>query len=75
MKNTKSILAGTIITRALAIQGTVSRTQAGSSAETKSVETIRPFQGYIPQAHLDEARRRILATQWPEKRAAFRSLR
>lgn len=28
---------------------------------------IRPFQTFAPQAELDELRRRILATRWPEK--------
>ena len=28
---------------------------------------IRPFRFHAPQARLDEMRRRILATQWPEK--------
>lgn len=30
-------------------------------------DTIRPFKYHAPQAELDELRRRILATRWPEK--------
>ena len=29
--------------------------------------SIRPFKAHIPQAQIDEMRRRILATQWPER--------
>jgi len=33
----------------------------------ESTDTIRPFQTYAPQTELEELRRRILATRWPEK--------
>jgi pimeloyl-ACP methyl ester carboxylesterase len=33
----------------------------------ESTETIRPFQFNAPQADLDDLKRRILATRWPEK--------
>jgi pimeloyl-ACP methyl ester carboxylesterase len=36
----------------------------GQAAENPS---IRPFSAKVPQATLDELRRRIVATQWPEK--------
>src|SRR5688572_21118396 len=29
--------------------------------------SIRPFKAQVPQAQIDELRRRITATQWPEK--------
>jgi hypothetical protein len=53
-----------MIAGAFALQGTASNAQTGSSNEVASTETIRPFQIHIPQANLDELRRRILATQW-----------
>ena len=34
---------------------------------TSNTDSIRPFSFHAPQAKLDELRRRIAATQWPEK--------
>ena len=67
MKKSKTILASTMIAGALALQGTASNAQTGSSNEVASTETIRPFQVHIPQADLDDLRRRVLATKWPSR--------
>jgi pimeloyl-ACP methyl ester carboxylesterase len=66
MKKSKSILDDTAVMEAPVLQGTVSDAQGGSSAHTSSDE-IRPFQFHASQADLDDLRRRILATRWPEK--------
>jgi len=40
----------------------------GTGAKARAAEEgIRPFQIAVPQAALDDLRRRVLATQWPEK--------
>ena len=39
----------------------------GAGAATNHGSSIRPFRVDVPQADLDELRRRILATRWPEK--------
>jgi pimeloyl-ACP methyl ester carboxylesterase len=65
MKKSKTILAGTMIAGAFAMQGTAGNAQTGSSNAVASTETIRPFQVHIPQADLDDLRRRVLATKWP----------
>jgi pimeloyl-ACP methyl ester carboxylesterase len=44
--------------------GLVALSSLGYSAEDLS---IRPFKVQIPQAKVDDLRRRILATQWPER--------
>ena len=44
--------------------GVVALSSPAYSAEERS---IRPFKVQIPQAKIDELRRRILATQWPER--------
>jgi pimeloyl-ACP methyl ester carboxylesterase len=68
MKKTKSILAGTMVASAIALQGAVSDAQNGTSVNTSSAgEEILPFRFNAPQADLDDLRRRILATKWPEK--------
>ena len=67
MKKSKTILASTMIAGAFALQGTASNAQTGSSNEVASTETIRPFQVHIPQADLDDLRRRVLATKWPAR--------
>jgi pimeloyl-ACP methyl ester carboxylesterase len=67
MKISKTILVSTMIAGALTLKGSAGNAQNGSSKSATSTETIRPFQVHFPQADLDELRRRILATQWPEK--------
>jgi pimeloyl-ACP methyl ester carboxylesterase len=46
---------------------TVSDAQTDTSVTIVSTQSIRPFQVHIPQADLDDLRRRILATKWPDK--------
>jgi hypothetical protein len=45
------------------------------STQVDAVGTeIRPFEVDVPQADLDELRRRIQATRWPEKETGRRSV-
>ena len=37
------------------------------SADNKGSDAIRPFHVNIPQKKLDDLKRRILATEWPER--------
>lgn len=60
MEQDTNTLAGTIITGA-------SKAGSGLKTDAKTSEAIRPFQFHAPQADLDDLRRRILATRWPEK--------
>ena len=60
MEKNTGVLAGTISTRA-------SKAGSGLSTDAQTSEAIRPFQFHAPQADLDDLRRRILATKWPEK--------
>ena len=42
--------------------------QAASKQRSGGVDrSIRPFKAHIPQAQINDMRRRILATQWPER--------
>jgi pimeloyl-ACP methyl ester carboxylesterase len=66
MKKSKSILATAMVASALALQETESNAQ-GLSANASSVEAIRSFQFHASQADLDDLRRRIMATKFPEK--------
>src|SRR5215510_3243789 len=67
MKKSKSILATTMVAGALVMQSTVSNAQTGSSGNFSHDESIRPVHVNIAQKKLDDLKRRILATQWPEK--------
>jgi len=67
MKKSKKILAGTMVAGAIVMQGAISNAQTGTSASYSTDELIRPFHVNIPQKKLDDLKRRILATQWPEK--------
>ena len=67
MKKSKTILASTMVTGALVLQGAVSDAQNSVSQKLKPDETIRPFKIQFPKADLDELRRRVLATRWPKR--------
>jgi pimeloyl-ACP methyl ester carboxylesterase len=67
MKKSKSILATTVLTGAMVMQGAVAEAQPGTSALEQSHDAIRPFQFRASQEDLDDLRRRILATKWPDK--------
>ncbi len=65
MRTSKKIIAGVLLIGTFALQGASVRAQTGAS-ETASPETIRPFRVHVPQADLDELRRRVVATRWPD---------
>ena len=67
MKAAKKIFAGTVIVGAIVMQAALCNAQTGSTGTVISDKTIRPFQVHVAQADLDELRRRVLATRWPDK--------
>jgi pimeloyl-ACP methyl ester carboxylesterase len=67
MKMATNLLAGLLITGALALPATESSAQHGSPVQTTTGETIRPFRAHFPEADLRKLRKRIRETQWPEK--------
>ena len=67
MKKTKNILATTVLTGALVMQGAMSSGQDEPSGKTLPNEAIRPFQINIPEKKLADLKRRVLATQWPDQ--------
>jgi pimeloyl-ACP methyl ester carboxylesterase len=67
MKKSKTILASTMVTGAFVMQGALSNAQTGQANKAIDSEAIRPFQVHIPQADLDDLRRRVLATKWPDR--------
>ena len=46
---------------------TATATQQGTEQATDTTTVIRPFHVNVPEAQLTELRRRINATQWPER--------
>src|SRR5687768_8541321 len=62
-----NMIASTLLTGALLMQGTVSDAQSASSTGPRSNESIRPFKVNIPDKQLKDLRQRILTTRWPEK--------
>lgn len=66
MTKTTKILATTVLSGALALQGTFAEAQGTSHVETTSDETIRPFRVKVPSEDLKDFRKRILDTRWPD---------
>jgi len=56
-----------MITGAIAMQGTLSNAQSGTSVGMVSNETIRPFKVHVPEKELADLKHRILATRWPDR--------
>ena len=48
------------------MQGAISNAQSGPYNEAASIEMVRPFKIHVPQADLDDLRRRVVATKWPK---------
>src|SRR5258705_12638427 len=67
MKKRMSILVHTMIAGAIVMQGTLSNAQSGPLVGSLSNEVIRPFKVHVPQKDLDDLRKRILSTRWPDK--------
>ena len=67
MTKTKNILAGTMISGALALHGATADAQNASHVDLKFSETIRPFVVHIPNDDLKDLHKRILETRWPDK--------
>jgi len=66
MKKTKSILAGTILSGAVALQGSEADAQQNASyGKIQSDQSIRPFKVHFAESDLKDLRKRILATRWP----------
>ena len=65
MKKIKSILASTIMTGTFALFVASSNGQPAPDDASLSNQ-VRPFQIHVPQADLDELRRRVVATRWPD---------
>lgn len=66
MKKSKNILTNTMVAGAIMMQSTLGHAQSAAPASLSSEPTIRPFQVKVPAKKLEDLKRRILATQWPE---------
>ena len=60
-------VAGALCLLLVVPSSVLSKESAMSTVAQKSDTEIRPFQVHVPQAALDDLKRRIQATQWPEK--------
>jgi pimeloyl-ACP methyl ester carboxylesterase len=67
IKMAKKILAGTIATSTLLMLGIDSSAQKSLVAKNTSVGLVHPFNVHFSDAQLTALRKRIQATQWPEK--------
>ena len=66
MKKTKRIIAGTVLTGTMALQGTIGSAQGGQIVEPKSSELIRKFHVHVSDQDVADLKKRILATRWPD---------
>ena len=64
---TKKIFANTMLVLVIFMHAVRGNALSGSIGNSVSGKLIRPFQVHVAQTELDELRRRLLATRWPEK--------
>jgi hypothetical protein len=70
MKKIKSILASTVVASALVMHITISEAQTTTSVRPIIGDKILPFKVNFSKKDLDDLRRRILETRWPDKETA-----
>jgi pimeloyl-ACP methyl ester carboxylesterase len=64
MKKSNVLLAGAMVAGSMSLQSNAGNAQSNGAMD----ETIRPFKMVrVPEKDLDDLKRRILATRWPEK--------
>jgi pimeloyl-ACP methyl ester carboxylesterase len=67
MTKTTKILAGTVLSGAMALHGSIADAQSGSKMEIGSEKSVRPFQAKVTDADLKDLRKRLQETKWPDK--------
>src|SRR6476646_9259236 len=67
MKQSKKILANSLVAGAFVMQGTLSDAQTGTSVNLSQHETIRRFEVHVPKEKVQDLKRRLMATRWPDK--------
>jgi pimeloyl-ACP methyl ester carboxylesterase len=67
MKKSRRFLATTIVASAFVMQGTAADAQGGTAVDLRIDEAIHPFQVHVPKSEINDMRRRILDTHWPDK--------
>jgi hypothetical protein len=67
MKKMKSILASTVVASALVMHNTISEAQTNTSVRPITSNKILPFKVNFSKKELDDLKRRILETRWPDK--------
>ncbi|MEO8765529.1 MAG: epoxide hydrolase N-terminal domain-containing protein, partial [Ginsengibacter sp.] len=67
MTTTTKILAGTLLSGAMALQGTPTDAQSGPHVDITFEESVRPFHANVSDASLKDLRKRIQETRWPDR--------
>jgi pimeloyl-ACP methyl ester carboxylesterase len=67
MEKGKNKLAGTLLTGAMVMSASAGNAQAGSATDLRSSGEIRPFHIKISEAAVNDLRKRIKDTRWPDK--------
>ena len=63
----KTILASTVLASALVMHNTISEAQTGTSVSQITSHKIVPFKVNFSKKELDDLKRRIVETRWPDK--------
>jgi pimeloyl-ACP methyl ester carboxylesterase len=67
MRQSKKILANSLVAGAFVMQGTLSDAQTGTSINLSQDETIKRFEVHIPKEKVEDLKRRVMATRWPDR--------
>jgi pimeloyl-ACP methyl ester carboxylesterase len=67
MKKIKCIIMSTIITGSIALQGNEVNAQDATLNKIQASESIRPFKVHFAESEINDLRKRIKATRWPDR--------
>lgn len=67
MKKGKNTVLSVMMTGASLMQSIGSNAQTGASAKPVQGETIRPFKVHVPDEQVQDLKRRLMATRWPDE--------
>jgi len=67
MKHSNKIIASSLVAGTLVMQSTLTEGQTSTSVNLSQDETIKRFEVHVPKEKVQDLKRRLIATRWPDK--------